>query len=93
MNINFDVAKRKLEQYAIYFNRGVIPNFLKCVAQAGGAENIKSRYIDSENSNGYERSFHTPKGQLSGQNHIISQLNDEYRASLNSQYSSAFQGS
>lgn len=36
-NIGFGEAKRKLEQYANQYNRGVIPNILNCIAKVGGA--------------------------------------------------------
>lgn len=51
-NVGFAEARRKLELYANYFNRGVIPQYLACVQRAGGAESIRSRW-NQTNSNGY----------------------------------------
>lgn len=51
--MGFGEAKRKLEQYANYFNRGVVPNTLNCVARVGGAEKIKGKYFDTGASDGY----------------------------------------
>lgn len=50
-NVGFSEAKRKLELYANYYNRGVIPNYLACVERAGGAQNIRNRW-DRTNSSG-----------------------------------------
>ena len=49
-NIGFGEAKRKLEQYANHYNRGVIPNYLNCIAKVGGAENIRGRYLSESAS-------------------------------------------
>lgn len=53
-NIGFGEAKRKLEQYANLYNRGVIPNYLNCIAKVGGAETIRGQYLQtSSNSSHY----------------------------------------
>lgn len=51
--VGFGEAKKKLEQYANYFNRGVIPNYLACVERAGGARNIRNKWSENNliNSN------------------------------------------
>lgn len=42
--VGFGEAKKKLEQYANYFNNGVIPNHLNCVERVGGARNIRNQW-------------------------------------------------
>lgn len=64
-NIGFGEAKRKLEQYANHFNRGVIPNYLNCIAKVGGAENIHEKYIETRSNPSFYYSDIPPNNYFS----------------------------
>lgn len=73
--VGFGEAKKKLEQYANYFNRGVIPHYLACVEKAGGANSIRSKWNQTNN-------------QLNNQ--TSSQYNNQYNSQYNNQYNSQY---
>ena len=45
-SITLDHAKARLQEYARIFNGGHIPDHLDCVRRAGGAENIRNKWIN-----------------------------------------------
>lgn len=49
-NVGFSEARRRLEQYANLYNRGVIPNKLYCAEKVGGAERINRTYVSNRNN-------------------------------------------
>lgn len=63
--MGFGEAKKKLEQYANLFNRGVIPRYLNCVERAGGAQNIRSQWNQTNVQNGQ----HAPGAILTNSQH------------------------
>ena len=87
--VGFGEAKKKLEQYANYFNRGVIPNYLACVEKAGGANHIRSKWNQNNNAmNSQSNSQYN--SQYNSQVNNNAQYNTQYNNQLTSQYNNQY---